>query len=122
MKQFEIEKKHQLNNSYEDLIKYTKNHFISHGFKLINETTIDNTTTINFQRGSMLILRLLGGLLIPDSQLPIKINIQISNNIINIKLGSNFTGIGTSIGLENKFNAYLENLNNSFIKTINTNI
>jgi hypothetical protein len=121
MKQFEIEKKHQLNKSDKDLIKHTKNHFISHGFKLINETTIDNTTTINFQRGSMLILRLLGGLLIPDSQLPIKINIQISNNIITIKLGSNFTGIGTSIGLENKFNTYLNNLNNSFIKTIDTN-
>lgn len=122
MKQFEIEKKHQLNNYDKDLIKLTKNYFISNGFKLINETTIDNTTIINFQRGSMLILRLLGGLLIPDSQLPIKINIQISNNIINIKLGSNFKGIGTSIGLENKFNVYLNNLNNSFIKNIDTNI
>jgi len=121
MKQFEIEKKHQLNNSDKDLIKLTKNHFISQGFKLINETSIDNTTTINLQRGSMLILRLLGGLLIPNSQLPIKINIQISNNIITIRLGSNFTGIGTSIGLESKFNTYLNNLNNSFIKAIDTN-
>ncbi len=111
MKQFQFESKFSFNNELEEVLNNSNLFFKINRFENVNVLKHSNGISLNAKRGSMLALRILGGLLISRNQLPVKISINILNEkSIELLVESNFTGIGSSFGLENKFNKYFEDL------------
>jgi hypothetical protein len=122
MKNFIIEENLSFLNDRADLINRSKHFLFRNGFKIIAEFDNTNEYLFSCQRGSELMLRLLGILLISKNKMPIKLDIKITkNNTVELLARSDMSSFGSSFGLENKFNSCLKdvifNFRNECIKS-----
>ena len=119
MKQFELNKQFSFRMGKEELINESKDFLFANSFKISGETNISNGYSIHAQRGSETALRLLGAAFTSKTQLPIKINIKIINdNKVDFNVTSDIEGVGSSFGLENKFNNCFNEIFNLYQKAI----
>ena len=119
MKTFTLDKQLDYSQEHLNVIHFTKDFLLQNEITIKGETEIPDGYSYHAVKGSEAWFRFLGGWLVPQRQIPIKLKIKIfKDKTVNINIESDMTKIGSSIGMEKIFTKYFDQIYNLYRKEI----